>query len=773
MSSLLSSDSQISENAAPEIPAAALPVDAALSVDAFDSQTAKAGIKKFAALWPFMPPVALFGIAFAFGGAPLPTPIGNNASAASTSVISASQWVVPASETMVVSRQSASGYAVLRGRLRAPQGEIVTAPSRGQVARVMARVGQIVKAGDPLILISRGTIDAPRSTSPLENWSAQAEDAQIAAAKQQEALESRMRGANERLQNAQARVSDAQGRVAAARALIKRVQNGEEVEREEVAQPQQPSIAPMPTRATGNSNRSEKARADAARESQQLQKTADVAEAKAKAASREAKTADGEMGRKQSQLKAATSALAAAKTVVPKNPPAKTPASKTSAADGESESSAPATAPPRPSAPDTTQEAKAVSAAREALAAAASRAAQAHREASHAQARATELRANANDAARRALEALQVFENENDAPSATTAKTTIVKSDTEKSVGGKSNKITIADAARIARQAMKESDKAIADADRISHEVRGYERPVSGTMRRVDDATRRLQSAQQQIWNTAGAARPNITQVAASASGTLLSLSGMASEISFSQTVAVIGRPDRLEVSVQDNSGVWKSLVVGARVLALVKTDATHSAGAAPTLSPALNSTDGSTPALARPTSAAPNASAAIPINGTPTLARVVAIAPPVKAGAPATIRIAVHNPPQNGVANRNGTSPRAFSAGMGVLFSLSKPGKSVMIRVPSASIRRDENGKNLVAVLSPVPDSTTDTATAQPASACHVEWREVRVGTGDGFNNQILAGLQPGERIALRPDTLYDFTLAYGTQATVRVEQT
>ena len=91
------------------------------------------------------------------------------------------------------------------------------------------------------------------------------------------------------------------------------------------------------------------------------------------------------------------------------------------------------------------------------------------------------------------------------------------------------------------------------------------------------------------------------------------------------------------------------------------------------------------------------------------------------------------------------------------------------MIRVPKASIRRGDKGKNFVAVLSPLTDAAMD----QPASACRVEWREVRVGAGDGFNNQILTGLEPGERVALRPDALYDFTLAYGSQATVRVEQT
>jgi len=749
MSPLTSRDSSLSKNSVSASPA-----------DAFDSQTAKAGIQKFAALWPLLPPVALFGMAFALMGAPLPAPIGNHRSSASTSIISASEWVVPASETLVVSKQAAAGYAVLRGRLRAPQGEAISAPSRGQVARVMARIGQVVKAGDPLLLISRGTIDAPRSTSPLERWSAQAEDAQIAAARQQENLEGRIRGANQRLEAAQARVSDAQARVADARALIKRLQNGEEVGREESGREEtETPAAPAPTRQPENSNRNNanqnKAREDAARESQRLQKIADAADAKAKAAAKAAKAADGAVGEKQSQLKSAIEALAAAKSSV-KAAPAKTPATAEAGNEATAETM-------RPSTPDTSQETKAVANARDGLATATSRASQAHREAAKLQSRAAELRGNANDAARRAMETLQVFENENDA-----APTKIVKNDSprDKTKSG-GEKITIADAARIARQAMKESDEAIADADRIWREVKSYENPVSGTRRRVDDATRRLETAQQQIWNTAGASRPNITQVGAASSGTVLSISSITSEVNFGQTVAVIGRPDRLEVSIQDKSGTWKSLTVGARVLALVKTNSQNPANA--TLTPTINSTDKSTPALARPTSAQPISNVAPTLNGMPTLARVIAIEPPLKAGAPATVRIAIHNPPQSGSANLNGTSPRAFSPGMGVLLSVARPGKGVMIRVPAASIRRDENGKTTVAVLSPLPDADV----SQPASACRVEWREVRVGAGDGFNNQILTGLQAGERLALRPDALYNFTLAHGADATVRVEQT
>ena len=738
----------------------------------FASSPADEAGKKPGVLWPLLPPVALFGVAFAFSGAGLPDPLGPPAPPAA--VIAAApkgDWIVPASETIVVKRQAASSYAVLRGRLRYANGQAVASPSRGQVARIMARVGQSVRAGDPLMLISRGTMAAPRSSSPLERWQNQAEDAQIAAAKQQENLESRMSSANGRLVKAQARVASAQQRVADARELVRRLQKGESIERDEVRRPT-PTPQAQPTPRANNDAAQSGAREAALRESQRLGKSADAAEAKARAAARAASSAQSEAREAQAKLDSATSALAAVKSSA-KTQPEKAPvdagaSGKTSEGKtNEKSSSAPSNI------PDTRRETQAVAAAREAAAAATSRAASAKREADQAQSRASTLRKSANDAARRATQSLQVFDGDANSKSARTVKNPPVReSGAGNTASGSGNQITIADAARIAQSAMQESDKAIADADRIRKEIASYENPVAGTRRRFDSATQRLQDAQQQIWNTAaGASRPAISSVSAPASGVVLWVAGMASEVRGGELVASIGRPDQLEVVITDSSGAWKSLKPDARILALVKNQTAPAGNPAlsnPAATPASARTGGSTPFKARPAGAVQNAPAAI--EGTPTLARVVAIAPPPKAGAPARIRIAIHNPPHSGTANRNGMSPRAFAPGMGVLFSIARPGKGVSIRVPAASIYRDENsGKLVVAVLSPMYSAPSE----QLTSACRVEWRPVKVGSGDGINNQILEGLQPGERVALRPKDLHKFISDNGSQATVHVEQT
>jgi hypothetical protein len=45
----------------------------------------------------------------------------------------------------------------------------------------------------------------------------------------------------------------------------------------------------------------------------------------------------------------------------------------------------------------------------------------------------------------------------------------------------------------------------------------------------------------------------------------------------------------------------------------------------------------------------------------------------------------------------------------------------------------------------------------------CHIEWREVRLGAGDGVQQEVALGLAPGERIALRPEQIKAYALATG----------
>jgi hypothetical protein len=106
------------------------------------------------------------------------------------------------------------------------------------------------------------------------------------------------------------------------------------------------------------------------------------------------------------------------------------------------------------------------------------------------------------------------------------------------------------------------------------------------------------------------------------------------------------------------------------------------------------------------------------------------------------------------------------FAPGTLVICSLPRSGASAEIAVPSAAIRRDEDGGRYVAVLAPVLDATAG------AARYRVEWRKVQVGRGDGFQNLILAGLEVGDRIALRPAAMQSFVQAHGAQATLRIVQ-
>ena len=265
-------------------------------------------------------------------------------------------------------------------------------------------------------------------------------------------------------------------------------------------------------------------------------------------------------------------------------------------------------------------------------------------------------------------------------------------------------------------------------------------------------------------------------------SGVVTWLAAPASVVHGGDMVASVGRPEHLEVVVEDKSGAWKSLKPNARVLALVQRK-----GAASTPQPQVperaprDSGIDTPPAAGSPrvvSGAAPRAIVA-PAPGDedavsiPTLARVLFVAPPPTPGKAARIRIAVHNPPadMNNNAmnhNANGLSARAFAPGMPVFFSVAKPGKTTTIRIPTAAVRRGENGKTFVAVLAPVAGGAPD----RPASQCRVEGREVHLAPGENDYNRVKSGLKEGERLALTPGTLYDFTLAYGADAIVRVEQ-
>ena len=636
----------------------------------------------------------------------MPLPVGpaeNSGAASSSSVVSARDWIVPASQTILVSNQSAGDYVVLRGRLEAAGGEKVASAASGEVAQALVQPGQFVKVGQKIVLLTTGVAPPVVTSSPLDRWQDRAEDAQVAAAKQQEQLESRMAAANKELERAKERVEVAQKRVAEARELIARLQRGEEVGKGSV------ETKPAPARANANKAAQAEARKVAVRESEKLQEQAALAEKQAHTAQIAARNAQEKVNASQQKLQAAQAAAKVAE--------------KKDSSD---------TLPDKVDVPEVRNDvdnakAKAVTDARQALSTAQADAATAQREATRLQTRARDARSKANEATRRATQGLQLFEEQPESKSAA-----------PEPVRNASGKITIADAALIARNAMKESEEAIADAERIRRKVEDYSRPVQRTRRRVEQATQELEAAQRRIWENVPQMRTTQSAVTATRDGVVTWVAAGHTIVKPGDALATIGRPDHLEVVIADKSGVWRSLKPNAQVLALVQRkqvadSATSDSGA-----------------------------------NFPSMARVLAVAPPAGKNGTARVRIAVHNPPRLWDNNRNGLSPRAFAPGMPVFFSVAKPSRKTALRIPTAAVRRDESGKTYVAVLAPLAPGRPQRFGDQ----CRVEWREVFLAPGDGKYNRVKFGLEVGERVALRPAELYSFTLAYGEQATVRVEQ-
>jgi hypothetical protein len=682
--------------------------------------------------WAATPALALFALVALTSNTPLPKPIGNTP-VSHSGITSTSAWVVPASDTILVTRQSAGKYSVLRGRLEASKGDTITSKASGVVAQVSVQPGQSVNAGQQLAVLTTGIAPSESRTqvpSVAENLQSRAEAAQIAAAQQQEKLESRMNAANDELQRAKERVATAQRRVADARELISRLKNGEQISADET--PDAPP-ASTPRRETNKA-----ARAAALRESQKLQDEAEAAEAAAKAAQQVARDADVAAEAKQRKLK---SVLAAKSQAANTNAAGSTP--KADGADNSADSKA-----VKERSSDDATNSVAVASAREIAASATAHALDLKREAARRQTRAAQARSKANDAVRRAMQDLQVFDGASGvapAPKARTAKNS-------------GEKMTVAQAARIAQAAMKESDAAIKNAERIQKKVESYGRPVATTRRKFDSAAKQLEAAQQRMWDQMPTMQTRPTPVNSPRSGIVTWVAAPSTVVHGGDAIASVGRPDRLEVVVEDKSGAWKTLKPDMRVLALVQPQTTADKSAA-----------GSTPGARR---AAPQPIADLARGDKsdakiPTLARVLFVAPPSAPGQAARIRIAVHNPPLNG-NNAGGALPRAFAPGMKVFFSIAQQSKQTAIRIPTAAVRRGENGKTFVAVLAPINNAGQD----RLANECRVEWREVLLAPGDGISNQVKMGLKEGERLALRPNVLYDYTAAFGPQATVSVEQ-
>lgn len=686
------------------------------------------------AVWAVLPALAFLGLSLLGIGRTPPSPLGVAPGAARIAPNLGSTepagWVVAASETVVVRGQANKDATLLRGRLEPSPSTTVLATTGGEVSKIVAKMGAMVSAGRPLIMISTGNTVTRQAAVPTGDLRRRrrAEAAQTAAVRKTQQWNTRVGDTSEKYQEAMQRVAASKERVAAALALVQRLRDGQTVKRSDAAT----KAVSTPSRSTSakSSAKTKAARAQVARDNKKAQHRAEVAEEKAKSVARTLSAAESLLKNNRTKLQAAQSELTSAKSSL-KSAQANAKGDDKSATDS-SESSDVERALSR-----VKTAGRALSQASEGVSESSTRTANARRDAVAAGQVAKDLRAAVNRSSNQSsssLEDLHVFADEESTPSLHAVKETS-NSDTS------DDTITIAQAAKQAREAIAQSQSTIADAERIRKASSGLSRPISQARQQLENANSRLNNVEQQMWSGGAttASKPNLQPVYATATGVVLWVADVATNLKPGDPIGGIGRPDRLMVTLLDTSGAWKSLEVDNHILAVVQNQDSKK----------VDSTQASTG------------------GGMPTLARVMLIVPPMEEGKPAKIRVAIHNPPYRDPKTGNAGAGRMFAPGTPVACSLDSKERGNEIAVPAGAIRHTDQG-DFVAVFKPVVDQTGEL----PKDLCNIDWRPVEVGQTDGINVRIKTGLKPGDRVSLRPQEIFQWTSSHGPKATLLVEQ-
>ena len=190
-------------------------------------------------------PVAAFAGALLVGGLLTPILLAPDPSRANARAVSAWEMSLPISSTMLTELSAAPG-APIRGKV-SPVADITgKAPVGGAVARWVVEPGAQVQAGQPIVQISSGAASAP--ALPGESRQIEAEKQQNSAANEQLALANRLTSTQQKLAAAQERVERAQGNIAKTREIIAGLRSGAG------AQPVVPPPAPRPRRSAAKNN---------------------------------------------------------------------------------------------------------------------------------------------------------------------------------------------------------------------------------------------------------------------------------------------------------------------------------------------------------------------------------------------------------------------------------------------------------------------------------------------------------------------------------------
>jgi biotin carboxyl carrier protein len=673
-----------------------------------------------------LPAVALIGGTGYYLTRPSTETTATNAVSHAITTGASSDGVLTEAETFVIPGTPASQTVALRGRLQAAGQVIGQAPVSGQVARVLVSPGRQVNVGDRIIELSTGPTTRPASGAERQQTAAEA--AQVAAVQRQKALETKMKNAQARFREAQLRVDAANRRLAESRELLARIRRGETVSL--------PGATPRREKKSAKSPRStSSAQRDATAERQNAMQAALAAQRTAEQAQTKAKNGFYAASAAENQARLAKTKLDEAQTTT-RQVQHKFAANEAKASDVDAARA---------------DQAEAEANWKEATA----KSTQARQEANRLQIAADKADEESQQAAQRAAQALQKLQvfAKNEAPVETPAAETSTQTATLEAV------------ARRIRSAITESEAAAKTAARLKVEADSYTRQVASTQQRLEATAKSLAEAQQKVLDTT--IQANLEQVRAPASGTVLSIANVAQEVSRGEALVTIGHPERMEVTFQDTTGLWRHLKKGMLLQAGILRPAT--------------SPETATNTVGAPPSATKVPGTAVP-TATPTAPQST-LMPGVKAGE--TVQMVqirlneIEPPPVPRPARRSaeGKKPTAaptqpatlqgvvilnsnktdrtssFRArpGMGVLCWLPKPGQGSGITIPADAIALDEKGQARVAVL--VPDSDEEAGKkptdSSPEQAQRVEWRAVHLGAAEGEQRRVTAGLLPGERIA------------------------
>jgi len=660
-------------------------------------------------------PLASFGGAILLGGAMLYF-------APSTPVASSVEPTVPPAPFMISRSQVLTAHLAplaprtLRGQFQLTTDVTGRAPATGEVARQLVDVGAHVEAGDRVLEVSSGA--ASRPALPIERQQNQAEQEQMDVSRGQSALAQQLSIAQTQLSAAQERVAQAQQKVASTRSLVKRLLAGEQIpvagdlssppprkrarrKRERAASPENP--------ATRDAARDEAVLSDAQSALEAARSDQDDAHSALSVAQKKADATKAALERAQSDFKAE-------KTTIDVMQGARS--------DADDATSALQTARSRADATDKTFTAKQ---AKEQVAENAAK--------------------QSRETARNAKS--QIAATPTDAPDETA---------TPKTDG---RFLTPDRAVALAAAALAESKAATRAADRMRAKVDQYQRAVASTSQQAQSASKDLQSAQQQVLDTAP--RPVFTSARAPQSGTITWVSRLAREVSAGQPVFGLSQGHSATLQFDDKSSAWKSLKVGqvlqAAIAPVIATEDTEKTQKGTERNAIYKTREGAT---------LPKNSLSLSVNSSLSSVAMPATPPP-NVGV-FSVRLTRIEPPQGeeaahieAVRVEESAAPEAADAVQVELpaqaipqnpsdaGSPATPARPVV--VPTSVILPRE-GVNYVAVMMPTKAAPSSSVSTSPQT-CTISWRPVQIARQTAFDVELRAGMRDGEEVVDQPALL------------------